>query len=208
MIRPALALLLLALGGCGFRPLYASVEGEADGGALGRVEVGPIRGPRDARDLMRDTLASRFPPMDGDERYVLAVNLDEVRQAVSVTIDNNARRFNYQLTGNILYLDRETGEQRTQNLQSVVSFAIVPSQYASLVGREDAVRRAVIDLARKIETDAALYAQGRATQTSEGGLFRGNTQRDPLRAIELEEERSRQEAEQASRDDEAGGEAP
>ncbi|GGY45956.1 LPS assembly lipoprotein LptE [Parvularcula lutaonensis] len=176
----------LALSGCGFRPLYASgLDGEL-GGPLGDVSIGDVRGPQDARDLMRSTLSKRLPPQDGDERYQMAIDLREQRRAVSVNIDSNARRFNYTLTGKVTYTDKETGERRVQNLQSVASFAVTPSQYASLVAREDAVRRAVLDLARKIELDAAFYAQDVAPTTSNETLFPESNTLDAVRQLENE----------------------
>lgn len=175
-----------ALAGCGFRPLYAtSLEGEL-GGALGAISVEAVRGPADARDFMRTTLDKRLPPQDGDERFRVAIDLREQRRAVSVNIDSNARRFNYTLTGRVTYTDTETGERRVQNLQSVASFAVTPSQYASLVAREDAVRRAVLDLARKIELDAAFYAQDAAPTTSDATLFPDSNTLDAVRQLENE----------------------
>lgn len=197
MIRAALfSFSALALSSCGFEPLYASAEGQQLGGALSEMEVGDIRGPAAPRDQMRAVLASTLPVSTADNRYRFDVDLSDQMRAVSVNIDSNARRFNYTLRGRVTYTDQETGERRTQNLQSIVSFAIVPSQYATLVGREDAVRRATIDLARKIEIDAALYARGKATPTSDEGLFRDSAGRDPLRRLEQEAEAQANEQEQ------------
>lgn len=192
MIRGLIIALALTLSGCGFKPLYASPEGAASGGLLGGLAVDAVRGPGSARDLMRERLARRLPPDDGDERYVMSIDLAERRQAVSVSIDSTTRRFNYTLNARVMYTDTETGEKRTQNLQSVASFAVVPSQYASLVAREDAVRRAVIDLARKIEIDAVLYVQGQAPTTSDDSLFRNLNGENALRQLEREAERQGQ----------------
>lgn len=178
----------LAVSSCGFTPLYGSLDEGSKGGVLGQVQLGDVRGPEDARDFMRETLGTRLPRPNGDERYTMSINLSETRQAVSVNIDSNTRRFNYLLVGRITYVDQDTKERRVQNLSSQVSFGVVPSQYASLIGREDAVRRAVIDLARKIETDAALYAQGRAPQESDSNILQVTDQRDPLRNLEREAE--------------------
>lgn len=187
MVRAALLLFCLALAACGFRPLYATLDGdEGIGGALAQVDVSEIRGPDDARDTLRDTLELRFPPAAEEQQFDLKIQLREVRRAVSVNIDSTARRFNYTLIATITYTDRETNARRRQNLQSVASFAVTSSQYASLVAREDAVRRAVIDLARKIEVDAALYAAGKAPEVSDGNLFSTTSRQDPLRRLEDE----------------------
>ncbi|MEM9837534.1 MAG: hypothetical protein AAF830_00120 [Pseudomonadota bacterium] len=202
MIRTAVLILLLFVSACGFKPLYATGDGPEETAALNQVRLGAVRGPTVSRDIMRTELGDTFRSTSGDERYLLSVNLRETTRAISVTVESNVRRFNYQLTANIAYADKETGEQRRQNLQSVVSYAVVPSQYATLVGQEDAKRRAVIDLVRKIETDAALYVQGRPTAESQGSIFRGNNQRDPLSNLERkEEERAREAAEEAETED-------
>lgn len=200
-----IALVAFALSSCGFKPLYATPSGGNAGGALAEVALGDVRGPDDARDLMRTTLKQRLPDPGGEQRYLVSVDLRERTQAVSVTIDSNARRFNYTLTGRVLYVDQSTGTRRTQNLQSVASFAVVPSQYASLVAREDAVRRAVIDLAQKIEIDAAFYAEGAAPDASNESLFIGTDNNDPLRRLENDAERERraEEAQEALDTEEA-----
>ena len=183
-----LALACFVVSSCGFTPLYGSHDEGSRGGVLGQVKLDHVRGPDDARDFMRETLGTRLPRPNGDERYSMSIDLRETRQAVSVNIDSNTRRFNYLLVGTITYIDQETDQRRVQNLSSQVSFGVVSSQYSSLIGREDAVRRAVIDLARKIETDAALYAQGRAPQESDSTILQVTDQRDPLRNLEREAE--------------------
>ncbi|NNU15657.1 hypothetical protein HK107_04915 [Parvularcula sp. ZS-1/3] len=200
------SLSLLVLTACGFKPLYATGGQGALGGALAEIELGAIRGPDEPRDQMRTVLARRLPEAADEQRFAMSVQLRERTQAVSVTIDSNARRFNYTLIASVSYTDNETNTRRRQNLQSVSSFAVVPSQYASLVAREDAVRRAVIDLARKIEIDAALYAEGRAPDTSDGGLFQETGGRDPLRRLEQEAEREQRIEEQEAERQEANQE--
>ena len=186
MIRLLPLLFVLFLAGCGFRPLYATLDEGAEGGALAQVDIIAIRGPDAARDNLRETLENRLPTATGEQRYQLEVQLREVRRAVSVNIDSSARRFNYTLIATLNYTDRETNERRRQNLQTVASFAVTSSQYASLVAREDAVRRAVLDLSRKIEADAALYAAGSAPESSDGNLFSTTARQDPLRRLEDE----------------------
>lgn len=196
-MRSVLASLsLLVLTACGFKPLYATGEEGALGGALAEIELGSVRGPDESRDQMRTVLARRLPEAPEEQRFTMSVQLRERTQAVSVNIDSNARRFNYTLIASVAYTDKKTKQRRRQNLQSVSSFAVVPSQYASLVAREDAVRRAVIDLARKIEIDAALYAEGRAPDTSDGSLFQETGGRDPLNRLEQEAEREQRIEEQ------------
>jgi LPS-assembly lipoprotein len=193
MLRAALvALAALGLAACGFRPLYAVTDGEKGRPGLSDIEFTAVRGPKAPRDIMRDTLGRRLPENVDEPRYTAAVDLREQAVAVSVSIDSNARRFNYTLTAAVAYTDRATGERRRQTLQSIASYAVVPSQYASLIAREDAVRRASIDLSRKIEADAVLYAAGQAPQASDDDLFEREGRNDSLRQLEDEAERQRE----------------
>jgi hypothetical protein len=196
----AAALLCLALGGCGFRPLYAvPAEGSEQQAILKTIAVEAVTGPRapQATRIMAKELPERFADPGSDARYTMQVRLNERNQGVSVTIDSNTRRFNYSLSGQIRYTDRKSNEVRVQNLRSIVSYAVVPSQYATLVGREDAIRRAVLDLSRKIEVDAILYANGGAAETSDGGLLDTPTDQDPLRTLERDAEADRRRQEDA-----------
>jgi hypothetical protein len=145
---------------------------------------------------MREAVEKRMPESTAQPRYLAEVALREQAVAVSVSIDSNALRFNYTLTGVVTYTDTETGQKRLQTIQSIASYANVPSQYASLVAREDAVRRAAIDLARKLEADAALYVAGQAPLTVGEDLFEREGRNDSLRQLEDEAARRRQREEE------------
>jgi len=197
MIRAALFFLAaIALSACGFRPLYATGEQGFEGSDLSDIRLTTVRGGGDSRYPLEEALRSNLPNAKGDARYEVAVQLRERRQAVAVRTDNTTQRFNYLLTASIQYVDKETGERRLQNLQSTTSFGVVSSQYASLIGREDAARRAGIDLARQIQTDMALYVKGRAPQASDRPAIQAGDRRDPLE--QFEREKARQEAEEAA----------
>ena len=153
-------LLLLALAACGFSPLYATTD-EGIRSEMRGVTVGQVTGPPDAayfaEDALRDVLPGR-----GQATYTLDVQLRDQRRAVAVTRAANTTRFDYVLNARYALRDVETGEVRRNTISTTVSYGVVESQYASLVGAEDAVRRAAVDLARRVETDVALYLKGRA----------------------------------------------
>ncbi|MEE4207731.1 MAG: hypothetical protein V2I43_00510 [Parvularcula sp.] len=184
-MRLLLALVVLPfLASCGFTPLYSSVGDEGAGEILSEVAIAPIMGPEAARLELHDALSTVLPDSSEGERYTVEIVLREQRRGVAVTLDNNTRRFDYRLLATVLYTDNETGEKRRQNLQSVVSYGVVSSQYATLVGQEDAVRRAAVALARKIETDLLLYVRGRAPEGSQEDIFKNDERRDPLRQLD------------------------
>lgn len=157
---------LTVLPSCGFSPLYATDEGGIRS-ELRAVAIGEVGGPPDIAYYTRGALGDVLP--DGargaGERYVLSLNLREQNRAIAVTRSADTVRYDYSVRAAYTLTDTQTGEARRNTIQSVVSYGVVASQYASLVGREDAVRRAALDLSRRIETDVALYLKGRAPQT-------------------------------------------
>ena len=164
LLAPLLFLLAATSSSCGFTPLYAT-SGEGIRSEMRGVRVGAVTGPPDAayyaEDALRDVL-----PGTGAAQYDLRVQLRDQRRAVAVTRQANTTRFDYVLNARYSLRNLETDEVRQNTIQTVVSYGVVESQYASLVGREDAVRRAALDLARRVETDVALYLKGRAPETS------------------------------------------
>ena len=160
----ALLAVLPAAQGCGFSPLYATDEGGIRS-ELRSVAIGEVAGPPDIAYYARGALADVLPRGEERSRYTLAMSLREQTRAIAVTRSSDTTRFDYQVRAAYTLTDNETGEQRRNSVESIVSYGVVASQYASLVGREDAVRRAALDLSRRIETDVALYLKGRAPQT-------------------------------------------
>ena len=151
--------------GCGFTPLYATA-GEGIRAEMRGVVVGRVSGPPDAAYYAEDALRDALPGDGAAAQYALEVQLRDQRRAVAVTRQANTTRFDYVLNARYALRDLESGEVRRNTIQTVVSYGVVESQYASLVGREDAVRRAALDLARRVETDVALYLKGRAPEAS------------------------------------------
>ena len=160
----ALLAVLPAAQGCGFTPLYGTSE---DGlrSELRSVAVGEVAGPPDIAYFTRGALDDALPSGADAPRYTLAVRLREQTRSVAVTRTSDTTRFDYQVRAAYTLTDLESGEVRRNAVDSVVSYGVVASQYASLVGREDAVRRAALDVTRRIETDVALYLKGRAPET-------------------------------------------
>jgi len=163
----ALVLSLPALSGCGFTPLYATDGPTAVAKELSSVQIADLEGPANAgryfQRALSDNLASNAATAT---RYQLAVELKEQRRAIAVTVSANTRRFDYYLYGTYILTDTLKNETRKKRLDAVVSYGVVESQYASLVGREDAERRAAEELARKMELDIALFLKGRAPKNT------------------------------------------
>ena len=168
-IRFVAALLApLALTACGFTPLY-STQGETGvAREIRDIHLAQLTGPPDASHFVQSALAVSLPGDKGENsRYTLTIRLRDQRRAIAVTRSADTTRFDYFLNATYELTDMVTGEKRRQRLDTVVSYGVVDSQYASLVGREDAVRRAALEIARKVELDIALYLKGRAPNPNE-----------------------------------------
>ena len=149
---------LLALTGCGLRPLYGGSDGVAIAGLLHSVEVAPIEGHSGwlVRNKLRDRLGSdqASPPA-----YRLLVTLDDnitafgIRGDRAATFERRTLRARYQLvdaaTGSVL-LDATAG--------SDAGIDIVSSEYATVAAEQSALERLSGQLADQIVTRLALYA--------------------------------------------------
>lgn len=167
MLRLLLAAaLLLSLPACGFSPLYATNSDNAVATGLRSVEVGTVTAtPEISRHVARELRNLLPAPESGTSRYRVNMNLADIRRAVAVRQSESTSRFDYILAGSYQLIDLETGERvHSKRITAQSSYGIVSSQYASLVGREDAARRAAVEIARRIEIDIALYFAGRSPQ--------------------------------------------
>lgn len=90
------ALLLLALAGCGFRPLYGgAAAGDAVSGRLDQIDIGLI--PNREGQLLRQAL-ERELQRDGAPvfyRYHLAVSYGNARQTIGIQQDTSNTRNRY-----------------------------------------------------------------------------------------------------------------
>ena len=159
MIRSLMIAGLAALvAGCGFTPLYAERNGQLSAG-LSAIEVEPILSPDRAGFELQKALRERLQP-DGTVQYVLRVDARETRETLAVTQAGNIVRNNYRLTARYTLTDRQTREKRQGTVTSVAGYGAVASQYASMVGEDDAVRKAASEVADKMEIELALFLRG------------------------------------------------
>ncbi len=187
IIAPIFLLALPLLSACGFTPLYADNDQELTR-SLAQVNILPIRQPETASFVLENELRD-LTSRTATTRYDLAVNLRERRRSVAVTGDAQTARFEYTLTAGYTLSDNETG-QRYRNAKSVVtSYGIVPSQYASLVAQEDAIRKAAIELAQQIEFDLVFYFKGQieGTQIEAGEEFEEQDEQETFQERQIQE---------------------
>lgn len=155
-----------ALAGCGFTPLYSTKTSGSGGAALSGIRLAAVTGPDEAGHHLAAALATALPASTSTPVYEMSVSLRESRRAIAVTQSSDNTRFDYVLSAEVSLKHLGTGDVRRQRVDATTSYGVVASQYATLVGRQDAVRRTTIELARKIELDTALFLKGRAPQTN------------------------------------------
>ncbi len=156
-MKRLLTIALLALSGCGLRPLYGGGGAGTVAQTLTAVEVAPIEGK--AGWLVGNALRDRFNAQ-GSARYRLDVRLDDsivglgVRRDDSVSRERRTLRARYQLvslaSGQVV-LDASAG--------SDAGIDAVQSEYATIAAENSALERLSMIVADKIVARVALYAE-------------------------------------------------
>ncbi len=157
--------LIVALSGCGLRPLYSGGQKGAVAQTLNSVDVAPIDGK--AGWLLRNALTDRIGSKAGSAfAYRLEIQLDDqisgfgVRRDDAVTRERRTLRARYRLieaAQGTVVLDATAG--------SDAGIDVVSSEYATVAAEDTALERLTQTLADQIAARLALYA-GR-TKTGE-----------------------------------------
>ena len=158
MRRFATTLALLALGGCGLRPLYSGGSGGAVAQTLGSVTIASIDGQ--SGWLMRNKLVERLGEGgSGTATYRLDVTLDDnltsfgVRGNQAATQERRTLRARYQLVdlrNGTVVLDSTAG--------SDAGIDIVSSEYATVAAEQTALENLTGIVADQITARVALFA--------------------------------------------------
>ncbi|MEM9618465.1 MAG: hypothetical protein AAF936_10935 [Pseudomonadota bacterium] len=150
------AVLMLAIGACGFKPIYATPEGQNS--ALNqRIAVRSVVGSQTINPMLTEALYSRMSLKEGEApQYDLYVTASERAQRLAVQIDNTTTRYNYRLRGRYTLIDLSTGKRIRGRAEAVTSYNIVSSQYSTLFAERTAQEKAARILAEEIERDLLL----------------------------------------------------
>ena len=158
MRRFLIGIAILALTGCGLRPLYSGGSGGAVAQTLGSVTVAPIGGQ--SGWLMRNKLVERLGEGGGGTAaYRLDVTLDDnitsfgVRSDQAATQERRTLRARYQLVdlrNGLVVLDSTAG--------SDAGIDIVSSEYATVAAEQTALENLADIVADQITARVALFA--------------------------------------------------
>ena len=156
--RALLPLLLLPLGACGFRPLYAERDEAGDEPGLAAIKVLPIKDR--IGQMLELALRQSFNPhgLAVDPRYTLSVSLAVSRVDLGIQRDATATRGRVDVYATIRLADAKSGKAiYDSRAQSTSSFNILDDAYAAQVAEDDARARTVRDLNDEIRTRMALF---------------------------------------------------
>ena len=153
---------MLALGGCGFHPLYAGRDrGELDVD-LAAIKVTTI--PNRIGQLMAISLRDGLNPTGArvPQRYTLDVKLSEYRVDVGFRSDGTASRS--QITMSASFSLRALGAETKVPLLSgstraISAFDVQTDDYATTVAQHSAEERSLNQLSDDIQTRLAIYVR-------------------------------------------------
>lgn len=150
---------LFLLGACGFRPLYGTAEdGSSAFDELETVQVAPLpdRTGQRLHNLLRDRINPRGQPQA--PKYILQITLSEDLENLAIEQDETATRANLKLSARFSLVSVEGGQVVFRGgSNSVNSYNIVDSQFATFVSERDARDRALRELSEDIRLRLATY---------------------------------------------------
>ncbi|HEX3916094.1 MAG TPA: LPS assembly lipoprotein LptE [Caulobacteraceae bacterium] len=150
----------LALGGCGFTPLY-SIPGVGKG--LSHIEV--VAPPQDRVGfLLHEDLDDDFGHEQGAPPiYRLTMELKQLRTAHGLTANATAQRYELDMRVDYTLTEIATGKvAHSGTVISNVSYDSADQPYAGIAARQDTQDRLASDAAQKIEIEIAAWMAGRA----------------------------------------------
>jgi len=166
-----IALLLPLLGGCGFEPLYGDQRGGSIMEPLAAVEVATI--PERVGQQIRNRLLDRMrsPNQAPSVKYRLLVSTNSTRADYGVAQETAPTFSSVSLVARYSLLDASSGLLLTNNAAiAIVNFSSTTSPFSTLVGDDDARRRAAEQVADTIVNQLALYFQNRQRGNTEAPM--------------------------------------
>ncbi len=151
---------ILFLSSCGFTPMYSAKDMNI-ASELSNVEISNI--PDYEGQYLRNALIDRFytNARPNSSKYILKIEpIKESTTNLDITKNANATRVQLKLSTKINLIDQQSGEiVLSRNLNSISSYNILTSEFATRVSAKNMRENTLNDLARKIELHIGLYLQ-------------------------------------------------
>lgn len=161
LLRLFFLLAALAPAACGFQPVYGTgaQKTETVSARLSGIGIDPI--PDRSGQILRNALMDRFygAGRPVDPPFTLGLTpVSERLTDLDMTRESDSTRTQIRLRTDITLKDKATGQVLlTRRIESVTSYNVLGSEFATRVTREDARRNALADLARQIEQELSLF---------------------------------------------------
>jgi LPS-assembly lipoprotein len=162
ILAPFLLLAALAMGGCGFTPLYAQ-----QGVVAGMTGIDVVAPEGRAGYLLRQHLDDTLARRNGEPAaYRMQLSLGEARYPRGIRIDNVATRYEYVLTANYVLTEQPSGAVAKRGVVRVeLTYDSADQPYASITAQQEAQDRAAQEAARRIQLEVAAWlANGAKTK--------------------------------------------
>ena len=165
--RTVLGLAALAglptLGGCGFRPLYATPDNSGSISAeLAAIRINEVGEGTERRigQILKNELIDRFTAGVGPQpvRYDLVIEIDQSTSPLQIQTTDTVTRFNLVLWARFVLRDSTSFEELYHSTaRSTGSYDVVESEYATLVAEQATAQDAASDLSNTITNLLSLY---------------------------------------------------
>lgn len=158
-IRRVALLGLLALAGCGFRPLLGTVDDGAVDDELAAIRIEGLQGSR-LGQVVHNDLEDQLNPtgISAPGRYQLRMRLWRQTLALGVQLNSTITRYNLTVIARFSLLDQRDGQTLfTSVVRRVASYNVSREPYADLVAEENAERRAAAELTVDIRNLLAVH---------------------------------------------------
>lgn len=154
----------LTLSGCGFRPMYGGYSAAADQSAqsataLSTIAIDVI--PDREGQVLRNDLMDRFYETGAPVSPTARLHIDKVnitKTELDLTKSSEATRAQLHVKIHMALTDPSNGQTLLlRDLQTVTSYNILESEFATRVTEDSALQSALHDIARQVELNLSLY---------------------------------------------------
>lgn len=155
-LTPVICIAAVLLSSCGFRPLY-KIGGRSDEAALATIEISGIKDV--IGQQLRNRLIKKFSPRGRSKQthYTLTVTVTESKAGLAIRKDETATRANLTISASFKLVALRGPRRRTfaGRTESINSYNVLTSNFATLSAERDARNRALITIAEEIRLRVA-----------------------------------------------------
>lgn len=157
MKRLFAALLIIGLGACGFRPVYAPVDGKS--AQAGLIDIEPIRGRAGhmLRQALIQELALGVPGLT--EQATLTIDLKDQLSRLAFQPDGAASRSSVLATGSYVLQGESIAMRGSVDVET--GFVVPDSPFGDIAAQTSASDRAMRMLAKRIADDIRIQFAAR-----------------------------------------------